>query len=109
MSVTISISEEVARQLRDLSFEQADDLEQKVQSLVKAEHRRRLARYQLTDQRLSQKYGMAFEEFERRQVTRQREYAWDVESDAIAWETAIDGIQTMQEQMASLDAVQDED
>lgn len=109
MSVTISISEEVARRLRALSFEQADDLEQKVQSLLMAEYHRRLARYQLTNQRLSQKYGMAFEEFERQQVTRQREYVWEVESDAIAWETAVDGIQTMQEQMASLDARQDED
>jgi len=52
---------------------------------------------------------MTFEEFERRQVTRQQEYSWNVESDAIAWETAIDGIQTMQQQLTGIHELKNED
>ena len=102
MTITITVSEEVVRRLNDLSIAQTDDVETKLQRLLVAEYQRRLARYRLTDRRLSQKYGMAFEEFERRQVTRQQEYSWEVESDAIAWETAIDGIQTMQQQLTGI-------
>ena len=46
--------------------------------------RRQLARYDLTDRQLSKKYGMSFSEFERRQVTKQMDYSWEAEFDAIA-------------------------
>jgi len=103
MGVTITVSAEVARRLKDLSFEQTDDIETKLQRLLVAEYQRRLARYRLTNRRLFQKYGMTFGEFEQQQITKQQGYTWDVESDAMAWETAIDGIQTMQQQLVSLD------
>jgi hypothetical protein len=45
---------------------------------------------------------MNFEAFERQQVTKQQGYTWEVESDAMAWETAIDGIRTMQGQSVKL-------
>lgn len=35
-------------------------------------------------------------------MTKQRDYAWETEADAMAWETAIDGIQTMEVQLAKL-------
>jgi len=38
------------------------------------------------------KYGMSFDEFVSRKVVRQKEYTWDVESDAMEWETAISGM-----------------
>jgi hypothetical protein len=63
---------------------------------------RRLARYNLTDRQLRQKYQMSFEEFERQKVMEQRGYTWEVESDAIAWETAMDGIRTVQRQLSDL-------
>ena len=108
MTITITVSEEVVRRLNDLSIAQADDVETKLQRLLAAEYQRRLARYRITDRSLSQKYGMAFEEFERRQVTRQQEYSWEAESDAIAWETAIDGIQTIQQQLTGLHELKNE-
>jgi hypothetical protein len=108
MPVTITISEEVVRRLQDLSFEEADNIETKLQRLLIAEYQRRLALYRLTDRRLAQKYGMAFEEFERQQITKQQNYRWEVESDAMTWETAIDGIQTMQQQLASFDVLKHE-
>lgn len=108
MRTTITVSEEIIRRLNDLSIAQADDIEAKLKQLLVAEYQRRLARYRLTDQRLSEKYGMTFEEFERRQITKQRGYSWEVESDAMAWETAIDGIHTIQQQLADLEVLQDE-
>ena len=45
---------------------------------------------------------MDFEAFERQGVTKERDYSWEVESDAIAWETAVDGIRTMERQLNEL-------
>ena len=103
MDITITISEEVVDRLNDLSVAQTDDVETNLQRLLNAEYERRLARFRLTDRRLSQKYGMTLDEFEQRQETRQHAYSWEVESDAIAWETAVDGIRTIQQQLASID------
>jgi len=45
---------------------------------------------------------MSFEEFEQQRMTEQRDYTWEVESDAIAWETAADGIRIVQQQISDL-------
>ena len=42
---------------------------------------------------------MSYDEFERQRVTEQRGYTWEVESDAMAWETAVDGVRTVQKQL----------
>ncbi len=65
---------------------------------VSEEAVRRLARYRLTDRRLSQKYGITFDEFERQQMTKRQGYTWEVESDAMAWEMAIDGIRSFSDE-----------
>jgi hypothetical protein len=98
----ITVSDEVAQHLDSLSFDQVGDINAKLRILLEAEYRRRLARYSLTDRQLSQKYKMNFEAFEQQQLTKQQGYTWEVESDAIAWETAIDGIRTMERQLAEL-------
>jgi len=38
---------------------------------------------------------MSYDEFERQRVTAQRGYNWEVASDAMAWETAVDGVRTL--------------
>jgi hypothetical protein len=74
----------------------------KLRMLLVAEYRRSLARYSLTDRRLREKYGMSFEEFEQRSVVRERNFGWDVESDAIEWDLATDGIRTMRHRLTEL-------
>jgi len=108
MSVTITVSDEVIRHLQDLDFVDTDDVEAKLQQLLIAEYQRRLARYRLTDRRLREKYGMGFEEFERQRITKKQGYTWQVESDAMAWETAVDGIETLQRQLADIGAPHDD-
>ena len=102
MSVVTTLSDTVVQHLRDLSFGEASSINDKLTLLLEAEYRRRLARYSLTDQQLAQKYQMSFEDFERQCITEQRGYTWEVESDAMAWETAVDGLRTVQRQLSDL-------
>ncbi len=102
MNTTITLSKNVAIHLHNLPVGQTDNVDEKLRLLLVAEYRRRLTRYHLTEQQMTQKYGMSFEAFEAQQMTKQHNFAWDVESDAIAWETAVDGIRTMQKQLAEL-------
>ncbi len=102
MSVSIAISDNTAHHLRHLDLEKATDPNEKVKFLLIAEYQRRLAHYRLTDRKLSKEYKMDFAAFEQRQVTKQKNYGWRVESDAMAWETAIDGIATLEKQLNNL-------
>ena len=78
------------------------DIDAKVRSLVEAEYLRRLARYQQTDHDLSLKYGMTFDEFTARRIVKTAGYTWDVEADAMQWETAIGGINTLTAKLQEL-------
>ena len=102
MSVTLIVSGRIARQLQRLQWAKSDKAEDKLAKLIEAEYRRRLAHYSLTDRQLTQKYDMSFEQFERQQITLDKGFTWEVESDAIAWETAVDGIRTVQRQLSEL-------
>ena len=102
MSVTLIVSDRIARQLQRLQWAKGDKTEDKLAKLIEAEYRRRLAHYSLTDRQLTQKYDMSFEQFERQQITLDKGFTWEVESDAIAWETAVDGIRTVQRQLSEL-------
>lgn len=102
MTVTVEVSENIVRQLEALSGENGQDIDQKIGDLLAAEYRRRLARYSITDRQLTNKYGMDFAEFDRLAVVKQHGYSWEVESDAMAWETAVDGIVTVKKQLREL-------
>ena len=78
------------------------DVDSKVRHLLRAEYLRRLSRYRRVDVLLTQKYGMSFDEFISRRIVRERGYAWDVESDAMEWETAISGMKTMRRNIEEL-------
>ncbi len=75
---------------------------QQVMRLAEQELRRRLARYQLSDRLFRQKYGMTLEEFETTEVVKARGYSFEVESDHQDWDQAVDGIRTVEIQLASL-------
>ena len=77
-------------------------MDSKVRHLLRAEYLRRLSQYRRVDFLLTQKYGMSFDEFISRRIVRERGYAWDVESDAMEWETAISGIKTMRRNIEEL-------
>lgn len=78
------------------------DIDTKVCALLEAEYLRRLKRYRRQDRILAQKYGMTFEEFVERRVVKQKGYTWDVEQDAMDWETAIGGMETIKRRLEQL-------
>jgi len=55
--------------------------------------------FKYLDQTLRQKYGMNFEEFHAQKVAQKQEYTWEVEKDAMDWETAIGHIQTLERRL----------
>jgi hypothetical protein len=45
---------------------------------------------------------MAFEDFAAKRVVRETGYAWEVESDAMDWETAVGGIRMLERKLREL-------
>jgi len=79
------------------------EIDTKVLQLLKSEYLRMLARYRRMDFIMTKKYGMSFDEFVSREVVRQKGYTWDVESDAMEWETAISGMKTTKRKIRELE------
>jgi hypothetical protein len=75
---------------------------QQVARLAEQELRRRLARYQLSERLLREKYGMTLEEFEAAETVKARGYSFEVENDHQDWDLAVDGIRTVERQLAAL-------
>ena len=67
----------------------------KKEEMIEAEYLRRLIRYKTINESIKKKYKMTNEEFESKNIVRDRDYSWEVESDSQEWETALDGIDTM--------------
>jgi hypothetical protein len=78
------------------------DVDSKICSLLEAEYLRCLRRHRRLDRTLTQKYEMTFEEFTERRVVQQKGYTWDVEQDAMDWETALGGMKMMKRKLQEL-------
>ena len=76
--------------------------------LIEAEYLRQLGRHRRTDAALAGKYGMTFDEFIARRIPREKGYSWEVEQDAMDWETAIGGIATVERQLRKLRGLNDQ-
>jgi len=102
MPVTFTVPDKIAEHINNLSLDKP--FNENLQMLLVAEYQRRLSHYNLTNRQLSRKYQMSFEEFEQQQITKKQAYTWEVESDAMTWETAIDGIRTIKRQLTEIEA-----
>lgn len=96
----VNIAEETARIVEELIPE--GDFDDKVRQLLISEIRRRLATFETIDRRLRQKYGMSLEEFEARQIIKERGFSFEVESDYHEWDQAIDAIQVLRGNLQKL-------
>ena len=76
--------------------------DEKVRDLMETDCLGRIARYRRTDERLAQKYGMTFGEFVDRRIVKAHGYSWEVESDAMDWEMAVDGTATAEQTLQQL-------
>ncbi len=69
------------------------------------EYRRRIIRYKLLDESMKKKYGMTFKDFESRNIVKERGFSWQVESDSMEWEHALEGIRYAQQKLKDLQQV----
>jgi len=98
--------QEQTRKLLEEPLLGEQDLDAKIRRLLEAEYMRRLVQYRRVDRNLRQKYGTTFEDFIANRVVRQEGYSWEAETDAMDWETAVDGIETMRRKLQELQHVQ---
>jgi len=78
------------------------DLDAKVRVLLRSEYLRLLGRYHHVDHLMARKYGMEFDAFIAGRLVKERDFSWDVESDAMSWESAVSGIRTIQRKLEAL-------
>lgn len=83
-------------------LEPAVEPQQQVARLAEQELRRRLARYQLSDRLMREKYGMTLDDFESAEIVKARGYSFEVENDHQDWDQAVDGIHTIERQLVAL-------
>lgn len=105
------VNVEILEQTRDLLAESvldAPNTDAKIRRLLQGEYLRETARYRRRDQELSQKYGMTFDEFFSLGIVKKNNYSWEVEQDAMEWETAIGGLQTMARKLNEIQSLLNE-
>jgi hypothetical protein len=79
-----------------------DDIDAKIRRLLEAEYLRKMAQHQRVNETLSRKYGVTFDQFVAQDVVVQRGYSWEVEQDAMQWEIAIGGIETLRRRLQEI-------
>lgn len=99
---TATLNETTLQLLEEEPSADGKDLDTKVRGLLRSEYLRRLSRYRHVDRLMADKYEMGFHEFIDRRVTQREGYSWEVESDAMRWETAISGISTLERKLKEL-------
>lgn len=67
------------------------------------EYKRRLIRYKMVDEAMRNKYGMDFNKFESGNVIKKKKFSWDVESDGMEWEHALEGIRYAEQKLEDLE------
>ena len=75
----------------------------KVRQTIEAECLRQDAQYRRLDMALTHKYDMTFDDFLAHRITRQKGYTWEVEQDAMDWETAVGGMATIERKLKELE------
>jgi hypothetical protein len=66
--------------------------EKEIKDAVLSEYEKRFALFKLTDEKFRKKYGMSFQEFEKKNLVAEKGFSWDIEQDSMNWEHAIEGI-----------------
>lgn len=71
------------------------DLDSKVKKILLEDFKRKLAEYQLIEKRFIKKYGMTLDEFEKKNIIKEKEFSYEVETDYHEWDSAVDAIKTI--------------
>jgi len=78
-----------------------DDLKEAIIS----EYKRKVTLYKLTDEKFRKKYRMSFEEFDKKNMAKEKGFLWEIESDAMEWEHAIEGIRYIDSKLKEIETL----
>ena len=78
------------------------DLDYKVRKLLMGDFKRKLTEFQLIDNRFQKKYGMTLDDFEKRNIIKEKAFSFEVESDYHEWDSAADAIKTLKAKIEDL-------
>jgi len=66
------------------------------------EYRRRIILSKMVDEAMKKKYGMTFQEFDSKNIVKRQDFSWQVESDAMEWEHAVEGNRYAEQKLKSI-------
>ena len=81
--------------------------EKELKEAVLSDYERRVVLYRLIDERFKKKYGINFTEFEKKNLVKEKGFSWEVEKDAMEWEHAVEGIESLQEKINKIKKADD--
>lgn len=73
--------------------------EDEILNALKNDYRRKLITYKFVDEKFRKKYKVDFQTFEKQNIVKVKKFSWEVESDAMEWEHAIEGIKTCEQKL----------
>ena len=71
------------------------DIDYKVRKILREDIKRKLAEFQIIDNRFQKKYGVTLDEFEKRNIVKEKGFSFEAESDYHEWDSAKDAIETL--------------
>ncbi len=76
--------------------------EKEITEAVLSDYDKKLVLYKFTNERLKKKYGMSFNEFEEKNIVKEKDFSWEVEKDAMDWDHAVEGIRYLEEKIKQI-------
>lgn len=76
--------------------------EEEVKDAVISEYEKRLLFNMFKDEQFKKKYGMNFENFEKENIVKKRDFTWEIEQDAMEWEHAVESIRHLKEKILKI-------
>lgn len=78
--------------------------EEELKRALLNEYRRKLLIYEFINEKMTKKYGMSFSEFEKMNLVEKENFSWEIESDAMEWEHAVEGIRYIREKILKIES-----
>ena len=75
---------------------------EKTTKILREDLKRKLAEFQIIDNRFQKKYGMTLDEFEKRNIVKEKGFSFEAESDYHEWDSAMDAVETLRAKIKDL-------
>ena len=78
------------------------DLDYKIRKILREDLKRKFTEFQLINNRFLKKYGMTLDEFEKKNIIKEKGFSFEVENDYHEWDSAVDAIKTLKAKIEDL-------